>query len=147
MEVMVAVLILMALSVMGAQLGVFWSNSAKVTQSQASLQEAYSVAKSTALQNYQAQVIGSTAATLCLSGTQLSVYQGSGCSGTSIWMRQLSQGVSISLGGDPALRSGQCIALGSAGYALPSAGSQACTTTLTYSISAGSANVSEKSLY
>ena len=143
-ELMVVVAIMSILAMLSAQFGFQWSNSAKVTQTQASLQQAYAIAKSTALQNYRAQAGGSAAAVLCLSSAQLNVFQGGSCSGSAVWTRPVASGVAIQFGSPAA--TALCIALSNAAIPLSTASAGTCATNLTYSITAGSANAS-KNLY
>ena len=142
-ELMVVLLIMLTLAVIGARLGTFWNQSAQLTQSQAVLQHAFSFTKSAALQNALAQPASDAAATLCFSGTQLSVHRGEGCGGAVIWTGALATGASLSMGAPGAVP--VCVALSSAGQ--PQPGSQACTTSLNYSLSLGAASVSDKTPY
>lgn len=143
-ELMVVVAIMSTLAMVAARFGVQWSNSSKVTQAQAMLQQAYALAKATALQNYRGQVNGGAAAVLCFSNTQLNVYQGPTCSGKAVWTRPWDSGVAITFG-TPATAA-SCIGLTSAAVPVASAGALTCATNLNYSLTAGTVNVS-KSLY
>lgn len=147
-EVMVVVAITAILAMMSAQFGIMWSNNAKVTQSQATLQQAFAHTKATALQNYAGQTNGAPAAVLCFSGTQLTVYQGGACSGTTVWTRSMATGVTVAFGAPASVKvAANCVALSNAGVPQSSAGSLACTTSLNYILASGGANVSNKTLY
>ena len=146
-EMMVVVAIVCVLAMMSAQFGLVWSDNAKVTQSQATLQQAYAFTKAAALQNYSGRSSGEPSAVLCFSGLQLNVYQGGSCSGVPIWSRPLSSGAVVTFGTPGAKTAAVCVALSNAGIPQLSAGSLTCTTSLNYTVAAGAANVANKNLY
>jgi len=140
-ELMVVVTLTAILLILSAAFGIHWTRNASVTRAQATLQQAYSVAKSLALANPGQQVSGAGAATVCFAPAGITVYSGSKCSGNLVWAGTLPTGVSLSVGGATT----GCLALSDA--ALPVAGASGCTASRTYSISRGDVSVTGKALY
>lgn len=138
-ELMVVITLLGILAGMGAQLGGAWLNSAKVSKGQATLQHAFSAAKSAALQNPQARTAQEVAAALCLGSSAVFTVLGEDCTSPSIWSGRLDTGVSVQLG------AGQtCVGLSSTG--VPVIGTN-CGTSVDYTVMAGNVKVEDKRLY
>lgn len=143
-EVLVVVAVVAILALASVQFGAHWSNSSRVTQAQSTLQQAFTVAKASALQNHTGAFHGDVAATLCLAANEVSVRQGARCEGSTVWVRPLPERVSIAFG-TPAV-SAACIALTNAAVPVASVGALSCATSLDYHITAGAAHAS-KHLY
>lgn len=96
-EILVALVIAGALSVMAMQLGKNWYDSIKVNEANSSLMSAYSIAKSKALINSMSSPIGSV---MILSNSTVCVKVGAtnmiNCNSGYVWKKDLSATVTIS---------------------------------------------------
>lgn len=142
-ELMVGILLVSILSLMSAQLGGQWVNGARVSRTQATLQQAYSAAKSAALQNNRAVTGQDVAASLCIQAqpNQITAVLGGDCTATPFWSAPLDSSVSIDLGN---INTGTCIQLNNAAVPVPAA---QCTLEPIYAISAGTVHVQDKQLH
>lgn len=139
-EMMVVVALVGILAVMAIQFGSGWTNNARVTQTQAALQHAYSSAKSAALQNPLGVSGDDVSASLCVGTGRVTVVTGSNCTAKAIWSELLPNGAAARIGSDG---KATCVALNNTGLPVDAAG---CTTDSAYSAVAGEIHV-EKNLY
>lgn len=137
-EVLVVITVVAILTLASVQFGTQWSNSSRVTEAQSTLQQAYTVAKATALQNHIGAFRDDVAAVLCLAANEVAVYQGARCEGGAVWTRPLIERVAIAFGTPAAVTS--CVALTNAAVPVAAADGQSCATNLEYHVTAGAAH-------
>lgn len=134
-ELLVAMAVFLAIVAASLALGKGWLDANNVAKGRGLVQQGYSVAKTYAMQNPNAQTGNAPAAVLCLSGGVFSVYLGGSCSGTAIWTGAMPNNTTVTANAaTPA-----CFAFTNQGRS--TAGSASCSTATSYTVTSGSSNV------
>ena len=142
-ELMITVVVLLLVLAASVSLGQGWIRGNKVAKGQGLVQQGYSVAKAYALQNINSQTgTSTTAAVLCLSNGTLSVYLGSGCTGTAVWSGTLPDSTSLTV--DTPAVAPVCFGFSNQGLRTQAAGTLTCSLASTYTVTSGSSNVSRR---
>lgn len=136
-ELLVTLVVFLAILAASLALGKGWLDANNVTKGQGLVQQGYSIAKTYAMQNPNAQTGDSPAAMLCLSGGVFSVYLGGACSGAAVWTGAMPSNTTVTANA----ATPSCFAFTNQGRS--TAGGASCSTATSYTVTSGSSNVTK----